>query len=199
MTFILNNNNNNKGLGLGLALRTCGLSCGLEGWGLVLALRFWHRLRHWCMIGKFCRCLLSVHLIVYFILSLPCPGEWRGVVFGCLCSLHVCLFVRFVTCLLTTLQENSHTYHHETFRIDGQWQWDHTVIFARWQHPAMGCKVKIFVSSHNCDKPYVLWSTLDWWFHSDCLHRLLDCSWIFHARQFKKIYFLLFCLVHLVD
>jgi len=51
--------------------------------------------------------------------------------------------------LLTTLQEMI-TNGFETFRTDEQRFQDHTIKFARCQHPAMGCRARVVVSGITC-------------------------------------------------
>jgi len=64
-------------------------------------------------------------------LLLPRAADSRqGVVFGR-------LFVTLLLWLLAKSRENSYSCHHEIFRIDRQWLWDHDVKLGRWQHPAM--------------------------------------------------------------
>ena len=43
---------------------------------------------------------------------------------------------------------NSCSCHHESFRVDGQFLRDHTIKFARWQHPATGRRGVMF-TVHN--------------------------------------------------
>ena len=41
-----------------------------------------------------------------------------------------------------TLQQKFYISHHETSITDGQWLSDHTIEFTRWQHPAVGHRVR---------------------------------------------------------
>jgi len=43
-----------------------------------------------------------------------------------------------------------------TFRIDGQWLWDHAIKFVTWQHLAMGHGARFAVPDTPCD--YVVFS-----------------------------------------
>jgi len=65
--------------------------------------------------------------------------------FFVLCNIFVCLracLQCMCVCMLASWQIGF-SCRRETVRIDGQWLWDRTVKFARWQHHAGGCGDKI--------------------------------------------------------
>ena len=57
----------------------------------------------------------------------------------------------FSVCNCVALQENCYNCRRETLIIAVQWHWDHTIKFARWQHPAVGHGARFPVlGSINC-------------------------------------------------